>query len=68
MSVQKIIKVGNSLGIILPSKYLQSLSLKKGDSLKISLNSNQIIFTIEDQHQLSLLQPSNPQQGKTKGI
>ena len=68
MSVQKIIQVGNSLGVILPSKYLQALSLKKGDTLKISLDADKIICTIEDQHQLNLLQASQSQKIKIKGI
>lgn len=68
MTVQKIIKVGNSLGIILPSKYLQALSLKKGDSLSLALDANQIICSIEDQHQLSLLQTTVSHQPKAKGI
>ena len=56
MSTQKIIKIGNSLGLILPSKYINALSLKVGDSIKLSLDSNQITLLVEDSHQLSLLQ------------
>ncbi len=55
MSVQKILKVGNSLGITLPSKLVKSLSLRVGDQVDIAQEINStLILTFIDSHQLSL--------------
>ena len=59
MTSQKIIKVGNSLGITLPSKYVKALSIKPGDSVEVSMDTaNTIILSFVDNHQLSLGLPS----------
>jgi antitoxin component of MazEF toxin-antitoxin module len=42
MAIQKILKVGNSLGITLPSNLVKDLSLKPGDTADVvrELNNN----------------------------
>jgi len=55
MSTQKIIKVGNSLGITLPSVLVKTLSLKTGDAVEVLLDSgNALQVSFPDSHQLSL--------------
>ncbi len=59
MANQKIIKVGNSLGITLPSKYVKALSVKSGDAVELTMDSvNTITLNFIDNHQLSLGLPS----------
>lgn len=59
MTNQKIIKVGNSLGITLPSKFIKALSAKQGDSVEVTMDtSNTITLNFIDNHQLSLGLPS----------
>jgi antitoxin component of MazEF toxin-antitoxin module len=55
MSTQKILKVGNSLGITLPSNLVKDLSLKPGDNVQVQreLNSS-LTVSFVDSHQLSL--------------
>ncbi len=55
MPIQKILKVGNSLGVTLPSNLVKSLSLKPGDQVEVihDLN-NTLTFNFIDSHQLSL--------------
>lgn len=64
MTSQKLIKIGNSTGIILPAKYLNALSLKIGDTLTLELGGDQITLTVENAHQLSLLNASKSQPQK----
>lgn len=61
MSTQKIIRVGNSLGITIPSRFIKSLSAKPGDSVKISLQSgDKLVLEFVDNHQLTLDLSKNP--------
>lgn len=55
MATQKILKVGNSLGITLPSNLVKDLSLKPGDQVDVirELN-NSLTVNFIDSHQLSL--------------
>jgi antitoxin component of MazEF toxin-antitoxin module len=55
MAIQKILKVGNSLGITLPSNLVKDLSLKPGDTADVvrELNNN-LTVNFVDSHQLSL--------------
>lgn len=56
MPKQKIIKIGNSLGITLPSRFIQNLSLKSGDKVELSQNTeSSLILNFPDNSQLSLL-------------
>ncbi|KKT73528.1 MAG: hypothetical protein UW68_C0007G0013 [Candidatus Collierbacteria bacterium GW2011_GWB1_44_6] len=55
MSVQKILKVGNSLGVTLPSTFVKNLSLKPGDSVEVTQDAGDSLTLIFiDSHQLSL--------------
>lgn len=55
MAVQKILKVGNSLGITLPSNIVKGLSLRAGDQVEVSQDlNNTLTFTFVDNHQLTL--------------
>ncbi len=56
MPKQKIIKIGNSLGITLPARFIQNLSLKAGDRVAVTQNNdNSLIINFPDNSQLSLL-------------
>lgn len=55
MPIQKILKVGNSLGITLPSGLVKNLSLKAGDQVEVVQDvSNSLTLNFIDSHQLSL--------------
>ena len=55
MATQKILKVGNSLGITLPSNLVKDLSLKPGDQVDVERElNNSLIVNFVDSHQLSL--------------
>lgn len=63
MPIQKILKVGNSLGITLPSGLVKNLSLKPGDQVEVMQEMNNTIsLNFIDSHQLSLglNQPKKP--------
>ncbi len=61
MATQKILKVGNSLGVTLPSNLVKDLSLKPGDQVDVIREiSNSLTINFIDSHQLSLgLHPQN---------
>jgi len=61
MATQKILKVGNSLGITLPSNLVKDLSLKPGDLVDVVREiTNVLTINFVDSHQLSLgLSPLN---------
>lgn len=55
MPTQKILKVGNSLGITLPSNIVKGLSLKPGDQVEVTQDlSNVVTLTFVENHQLTL--------------
>lgn len=55
MATQKILKVGNSLGITLPSNLVKDLSLKPGDQADVVRElDNSLKVNFVDSHQLSL--------------
>lgn len=55
MATQKILKVGNSLGITLPSNLVKDLSLKPGDTVNVERElNNTLVVNFVDSHQLSL--------------
>jgi len=55
MATQKILKVGNSLGITLPANIVKGLSLRPGDQVEVNQDLNNILtFTFVDNHQLTL--------------
>lgn len=48
---QKIIKIGNSAGIILPQEIKKELGIKLGDSVAIGVqNSSMVITPIKEKH------------------
>ncbi|UKO98097.1 AbrB/MazE/SpoVT family DNA-binding domain-containing protein [Nostoc sp. UHCC 0870] len=48
MQIQKVCKVGNSLGITLPKEILQKLRVKEGDSLFITETPDGVHVTAYD--------------------
>ena len=55
MATQKILKVGNSLGITIPSNLVKDLSLKAGDQVEVERElNNSLTLKFVDSHQLSL--------------
>ena len=55
MATQKILKVGNSLGITLPSNLVKDLSLKPGDDVDVERElNNSLLVNFVNSHQLSL--------------
>lgn len=65
MSKQKIIRIGNSLGVTLPSKFIERLSLKVGDQVKLVFHDEtSLLLEFPDSSQLSLMstKPENPNQ------
>ncbi|MFZ3069089.1 MAG: AbrB/MazE/SpoVT family DNA-binding domain-containing protein [Microgenomates group bacterium] len=55
MAIQKILKVGNSLGITIPSNLVKDLSLKPGDQVDVKRElNNSLTIDFVDSHQLSL--------------
>jgi antitoxin MazE len=44
---RKIRKIGNSLGIIVPSEYLKQMGLKEGDSVYTSFENGKIVISGE---------------------
>lgn len=56
MSKQKIIKIGNSIGVTLPSKYIKKLSLRVGDTVKLIYHDDtSLILKFPETSQLSLM-------------
>ncbi len=56
MPKQKIIKIGNSLGITLPARFIQSLSLKVGDKVELTQEDDtSLVVRFPNSSQLSLL-------------
>lgn len=49
-------KVGNSIGVTVPSKFIKSVGVKIGDNVKvkIKLSTGQVIYTFKGAKQLSL--------------
>ena len=47
MSKNKILQIGNSLGVTLPNEIVSRLKLKKGDIVYINHDSHQKIIVIE---------------------
>lgn len=65
MATQKILKVGNSLGITLPSNLVKDLSLKPGDQVDVERElNNTLVVNFVDSHQLSLGLLPKPKQKK----
>lgn len=57
MATKKILKVGNSLAVIIPAEIIQSLSLKVGDRVKLNVDTkkSKLTLTFPGARQLPLL-------------
>ncbi|MFC1627138.1 AbrB/MazE/SpoVT family DNA-binding domain-containing protein [Patescibacteria group bacterium] len=53
---QKVMKVGNSLGVTVPARFVKSVGVKSGDQVKVKtvLETGQIVYTFKGAKQLSL--------------
>ena len=53
---QKIMRVGNSLGVTVPAKFVKAVGIKVGDRVRVKskLDTGQIIYTFKGAKQLSL--------------
>jgi len=53
---QKVMKVGNSVGVTVPAKFVKSVGIRVGDTVKVKtvLETGQIIYTFKGAKQLSL--------------
>jgi antitoxin component of MazEF toxin-antitoxin module len=53
---QKIMKVGNSVGVTVPAKFVKSVGIKVGDTVQVKtvLETGQVIYTFKGAKQLSL--------------
>lgn len=61
MSIQKVIKVGHSLAVTLPSLFTQTVSIKKGDRVEVQQQlDNTLTLKFPDQNQLSLNLEKHP--------
>lgn len=61
MAKQKVIKVGNSLAVTLPSRVVKNLSIQAGDEIEASqTEDNSITYRFINPQQLSLSQIKLP--------
>ena len=53
---QKIIKTGNSLAVVVPSKFVNTVGVKPGQDVEVKLvpESGQVIYTFSGAKQLSI--------------
>lgn len=53
---QQVMRVGNSVGITVPSKFVKSVGIKIGDIVRVKtiLETGQVIYTFKGAKQLSL--------------
>lgn len=57
MAKQKVLKVGNSLAVTLPSRVVKSLSIKAGDEIEaVQTETDSITYRFINPQQLSLSQ------------
>jgi len=62
MAKQKVIKVGNSLAVTLPSRVVKNLSIQAGDQIESTQNEdNTITYRFLNPQQLSLSQMKLPE-------
>ena len=48
MSKAKLVKIGNSTGVILPKSMLENLNLEAGDEIELSQSKDNIVISRED--------------------
>ena len=53
---QKVMRVGNSIGVTVPSQFVKAVGVRVGDSVKVKtiLETGQVIYTFKGAKQLSL--------------
>ncbi|KKS80431.1 MAG: hypothetical protein UV54_C0006G0006 [Candidatus Beckwithbacteria bacterium GW2011_GWA2_43_10] len=53
---QKVMRVGNSIGVTVPSQFVKTVGIRVGDSVKVKtiLETGQVIYTFQGVKQLSL--------------
>jgi len=53
---QKVMKVGNSVGVTVPAKFVKSVGIKVGDMVEVKtvLETGQVIYTFKGAKQLAL--------------
>ncbi|MDZ7586167.1 MAG: AbrB/MazE/SpoVT family DNA-binding domain-containing protein [Patescibacteria group bacterium] len=53
---QKVMRVGNSIGVTVPSQFVKAVGVRVGDSVKVKtiLETGQVIYTFQGAKQLSL--------------
>lgn len=61
MHNQKIIRVGNSLAVTLPSRIVKKVGIKLADIVNVSLanDGSTIILALHNPRQLTLISPKN---------
>jgi len=57
----KVIKTGNSLAVTIPSEFSQSIGLKPGDEVSVSVDLSKAVltYTFSNSSQLPLLSGNN---------
>lgn len=48
MMKAKVIRIGNSLGIVLPKEALRTKSVEKGDTVCLNQHAGGLLLTVED--------------------
>lgn len=67
MATQKVLHVGNSLAVTLPSRFAKALSVKVGDEIEVTQQTdNSITFTFTHPHQLTLTPIKNSPSQESK--
>ncbi len=53
---QKVMRVGNSIGVTVPSQFVKAVGVRVGDYVKVKtiLETGQVIYTFQGAKQLSL--------------
>lgn len=53
---QKVMRVGNSVGVTVPSRFVKAVGVRVGDYVKVKtiLETGQVIYTFRGAKQLSL--------------
>ncbi|MDP3998385.1 MAG: AbrB/MazE/SpoVT family DNA-binding domain-containing protein [bacterium] len=67
----KIFRTGNSLAVVVPSRFVESLGLRSGDSVQVNsqVEKGRIVYQFSGVHQLSLPEDifSRQKKGKMRG-
>jgi len=53
---QKVMRIGNSIGVTVPSQFIKAVGVKVGDTVKVKtiLETGQVIYIFQGAKQLSL--------------